>query len=54
MKTLFHFPRYSIIHLGHIPANNGYGHGGIDVAIRVLHPRREDQKENLHMQFKVC
>ncbi|KNA15770.1 hypothetical protein SOVF_095100 isoform B [Spinacia oleracea] len=38
--------------LGHIPANNSYGLAEMNVAIRVSHPRREGQDENLHMQFK--
>ncbi|XP_021738451.1 probable receptor-like protein kinase At1g80640 [Chenopodium quinoa] len=38
--------------LGHIPANNSYGLGEMDVAIRVSHPRIEDQEENLQIQFK--
>ncbi|KMT00603.1 hypothetical protein BVRB_9g218980 isoform B [Beta vulgaris subsp. vulgaris] len=38
--------------LGRIPSNNSYGLDEMDVAIRVSHPRKEDQEENFQMQFK--
>ncbi|KAL2936621.1 Cysteine-rich receptor-like protein kinase 21 [Bienertia sinuspersici] len=38
--------------LGHIPSNNSYGLGEMNVAIRVSRPRKEDLEETLHMQFK--